>query len=107
MARVTRAYNYRSYVRHLIGPAWPVFDVLWIIFMLVISGLVTSAGATVLSDTFGIPELPATIGILAAAGLDPSAVVEGSLRDHPEPRPRDLTLRSVRPWPGPEPSPVP
>lgn len=45
--------------------------------------------------------------ILAAAGLDPSAVVEGSLRDHPEPRPRDLTLRSVRPWPGPEPSPVP
>jgi uncharacterized membrane protein YkvI len=69
LARVTRAYNYRSYVRHLIGPAWPVFDVLWIIFMLVISGLVTSAGATVLSDTFGIPELPATIGILAAAGL--------------------------------------
>jgi len=69
LARVTRAYNYRTYIRNLIGPAWPVFDVLWIIFMLVISGLVTSAGATVLADTFGFPELLAVVGILAAAGL--------------------------------------
>src|SRR5690606_27555942 len=49
LAKVSRAYIYRTYIRNLIGPAWPVFEHLWLIFMLVISGLVTSAGATVLA----------------------------------------------------------
>lgn len=69
VSRVTEAYNYRTYIRHLIGRAWPLFDVLWIVFMLVISGLVTSAGATVLADTFGVPELLAVFGILATAAV--------------------------------------
>ena len=69
LARVLRAYNYREYIRHLIGPFWPAFDVLWIIFMLVITGLVTSAVGTVLSDTFGIPALPAIIAVLIAVAV--------------------------------------
>lgn len=39
VARVTRAYNYGVFIRHLIGPAWPLFDGLWIVFTLVIRGV--------------------------------------------------------------------
>lgn len=44
--------------------------------------------------------------LLLAADLDPEAVIEGFARDHPTPRPPDLTLRSRRGWPGPSPQSV-
>lgn len=69
LARVMRAYDYRQYIRHLIGPAWPLFDVLWVIFILVIVGLVTAAVGTVLESTFGIPALLATIGVLVVVAV--------------------------------------
>lgn len=44
--------------------------------------------------------------LLSAAGLDASSVRAASARDHPDPRPADLTLRTERERPGPAPSPV-
>lgn len=44
--------------------------------------------------------------VLVAAGLDPSAPVSASAAEHPEPRPRDLTMLSRRRVPGPEPRPL-
>ncbi len=44
--------------------------------------------------------------LLAAAGLQPSSVVAVSARDHPDPRPADLTLHTERDTPGPAPLPV-
>jgi dTDP-4-dehydrorhamnose reductase len=38
--------------------------------------------------------------LLAAAGLDPEVPLPGSAGTHPEPRPPDLTLASIRQWPG-------
>lgn len=44
--------------------------------------------------------------LLVAAGLDPDAARAGSVADHPDPRPADLTLRSERPTPGSAPRPI-
>jgi dTDP-4-dehydrorhamnose reductase len=44
--------------------------------------------------------------VLIAAGLDPSAPVRASAAEHPEPRPRDLTMSSRRRVPGPDPRPL-
>lgn len=44
--------------------------------------------------------------LLAAAGLPSSSVVAASSRDHPEPRPADLTLHTERDTPGPVPLPA-
>lgn len=46
------------------------------------------------------------IRLLAAAGLDPSVVRAGSAREHPDPRPADLTLHTLRRTPGAPPRPV-
>jgi dTDP-4-dehydrorhamnose reductase len=43
---------------------------------------------------------------LVAAGLDAVSVRAASARDHPDPRPADLTLHTERHRPGPAPSPV-
>lgn len=69
LARVMRAYNYREFIRHIVGPAWPLFDALWVIFTLVIIGLVTAAVGEVLFDTFGIPALLATVVVLVVVGV--------------------------------------
>lgn len=45
--------------------------------------------------------------VLEASGEDPDSVRLGSVRDHPGPRPRDLTIVSHRATPGPAPSKVP
>lgn len=44
--------------------------------------------------------------LLAAVGSDPDAPIEVSARDHPDPRPPDLTLRTTRHRPAPSPRPV-
>ena len=35
-ARVTRCFDYRSLVRELIGPAWPLFDLLYVTMVIVV-----------------------------------------------------------------------
>jgi uncharacterized membrane protein YkvI len=42
-ARVTRSYNYRTFMRHLIGRLWPLFDILWIVLAVLIIAIVSSA----------------------------------------------------------------
>lgn len=69
LARVLRKHNYREYVRALLGPLWPLFDVLWIAFTILVTGIVTSGVGEVLSETFGIPYLVAVIGVLVLVGL--------------------------------------
>lgn len=54
-ARVKRAYNYRDFVRHLIGPLWPLFDVLFITFLLIILAALASAIGEIFARTVGAP----------------------------------------------------
>lgn len=67
------------------------------------------------SDRAGIWHLPGPEALtryelgtrlLAAAGLATSAVRTGSAREHPDPRPADLTLHTLRRTPGAPPRPV-
>ncbi|MQA83743.1 MAG: hypothetical protein GEV03_03670 [Streptosporangiales bacterium] len=69
LARILRVYNYREYVRKLKGPLWPLFDLIWIVFMIVVTGIVTSAVGEVLSGSFHVPYLLAVIGVLVAIGI--------------------------------------
>jgi uncharacterized membrane protein YkvI len=69
LARVLGKHNYREYVRALLGPLWPLFDVMWIALTILVTGIVTSGVGEVLSGTFGIPYLLAVIGVLVLVGL--------------------------------------
>lgn len=70
-ARVTGSYNYRSMMRRLIGPAWPLFDVLFVVMAVIIIAVVSSAAGELGQQIIGLPYL-AGVGlvILIAAVLN-------------------------------------
>ncbi len=54
-ARVTRSYNYRSFMRHLIGRLWPLFDVLWVVLAVLIVAIMSAAAGEIGQQVLGIP----------------------------------------------------
>lgn len=54
-ARVTRSYNYRSFMRRLIGRLWPLFDVLWIVLAVLIVAIMSSAAGEIGQQVLGVP----------------------------------------------------
>lgn len=70
IARLGRAYDYKSWIRLLIGPFWPLFDLVLIVLMLLIIAVMTAAIGSVLRQTVGLP---------TAAGLAIAFVFVGIL----------------------------
>lgn len=64
LARVHRAYDYRVFFKELIGPAWWLFEALYLILMLLVIGVIGSASAEILYTRFAIPESLGTALIL-------------------------------------------
>jgi len=54
-ARVRRVYDYRSFVRALIGPLWPLFDALFVVMAVLVIAVVGAASGDVVEDLLGLP----------------------------------------------------
>ncbi len=54
-ARVARVYDYRSLVRELIGPAWPLFDLLYITMVIIVIAVVSAASGSIAEQVLGLP----------------------------------------------------
>jgi uncharacterized membrane protein YkvI len=54
-ARVTRCYDYRSLLRELIGPAWRVFDVVFVAMVVLIIAVVSAASGSIAESILGLP----------------------------------------------------
>lgn len=66
LARLKRSYDYRGFLRVLIGPAWVAFEILFIVSLLIALAVNGSAAGSILKDQFGIPALVG-VGMLFAA----------------------------------------
>ncbi|MBN1294189.1 MAG: hypothetical protein JXB48_20305 [Candidatus Latescibacteria bacterium] len=53
--RVLKAYDYRSFFSKILGKFWIIFEILYIIAMLIVLAVVGSAAGVLLRDNFGIP----------------------------------------------------
>ena len=53
--RVTGAFDYRTLVRELIGPAWPLFDLLYVAMVVVVIAVVSAATGSVGERVLGLP----------------------------------------------------
>lgn len=69
VARVFRAYDYKRFIRRLIGRAWPLFDVLFGAMAILIIAVVASAAANIMTETLGVPGLVGTVLIVIAVGV--------------------------------------
>ncbi|SNT01991.1 YkvI family membrane protein [Sphingopyxis indica] len=68
LARAMGAYDYRSFFKGLLGPAWVLFEGAYLIFVILILAVFGAAAGAIGAATFGWPEVAGSI-LLAAAIL--------------------------------------
>ncbi len=54
-ARVFQAFDYRSFLRRLIGPIWPLFEVNYLMGVVLVLAVVASASAEIVERSLGLP----------------------------------------------------
>ena len=68
-ARRLRERDYRSFFRALLGRAWPVFEIAYLIFVVLILAVFGAAAGAIGSSTFGAPQLAGTLCLMIAIAL--------------------------------------
>lgn len=79
-ARVTRAYDYHSFVRGLIGPLAWLFDLLFVVMAVLVIAIVAAATGEVAQETLGIPSfltIAAVVLVVGALVLGGGRMIEG------------------------------
>jgi len=66
LARIGRTYDYRGFLKILIGRAWVVFEILFLVSLLIVLAVNGSAAGSILYDQFGIPALVGVALLFAA-----------------------------------------
>lgn len=69
VARRFRAYEYKSFIRQLIGAAWPAFDLVFATMAVVVIAVMASAAANILDETLGVPPVVGTGAVVVAVGV--------------------------------------
>lgn len=68
-AHVMRAYDYRSFFRHLLGQAWVVFEIAYVLFVILILSVFGAAAGAIGASTLGLPPIVGTLTLAAAIAL--------------------------------------
>jgi uncharacterized membrane protein YkvI len=68
-ARRLRERDYRSFFRALLGRAWPVFEIAYVLFVVLILAVFGAAAGAIGSATLGAPPIAGTLCLMAAIAL--------------------------------------
>ena len=68
-ARMMRAYDYRSWVKGLLGPAWILYDILYFFMAILVIAVITSAAATIIEEQLGLNFFVSAIGVAVVVGV--------------------------------------
>ncbi len=78
LARRLQTFDYRSFFRELLGPAWPLFEITYALLVVLILAVYGAAAGAIAAAVLGAPEWSGTlalmIGIAVVVGLGNSAV---------------------------------
>ena len=64
LARVHRAYDYRSFFKKLLGRGWVLFEVLYVLMLILVLAVVASAAGEIMEETFGLHYAVGLAGML-------------------------------------------
>jgi uncharacterized membrane protein YkvI len=67
LARRLATYDYRSFFKRLLGPAWPLFELSYLLFVILILAVYGAAAGAIGNAVFGAPEWVGTVAL--AAGI--------------------------------------
>ena len=67
-ARLTKAYDYRSFFKELLGPFWGLFEVIYLLIALLVLAVLGSASGELLSESLGVPKTIGALILMSAVG---------------------------------------
>jgi uncharacterized membrane protein YkvI len=68
LARISGTYDYRTFFKGLLGPGWVLYEVAYLVFMLLILAVIAAAAGALLQETFQLPYWAGVFGIMTAVG---------------------------------------
>jgi uncharacterized membrane protein YkvI len=68
-SRRLRERDYRSFFRALLGRAWPIFELAYVVFVILILAVFGAAAGAIGSATLGAPPIAGTLCLMAAIAL--------------------------------------
>lgn len=82
LARVTKSYDYRSFLKQLLGPFWFLYEISYLTAVLLILAVIGAATGALLTETFGVQGSFGSVILLAAIAFlafKGTKVIEGFL----------------------------
>jgi uncharacterized membrane protein YkvI len=68
LARVARAYDYRSFFKLLLGRSWFLFEIAYLLLIVIILAVMGAAAGEIVHSLFGWPKLVGSLGMIVATG---------------------------------------
>lgn len=68
LARTFAVYDYKNFIRQLIGRLWPAFDLLFLVMAVLVIAIMASAAGNIMEQTVGIPYLVGVGAVIAIVG---------------------------------------
>ncbi|HLT90403.1 MAG TPA: hypothetical protein VKZ85_05590 [Woeseiaceae bacterium] len=69
VARRFQAFDYRTLLRHLVGPLYWLFDIVYVLLAILIIAIMAAATGEILRDTLGVDYLVGVVLMIAIVGL--------------------------------------
>ena len=79
LARRARLYDYRSFFKLLLGPAWFLYEIAYFLLMIIILAVMGAAAGEIANSLFGLPKLLGSLGMIAATAFvlfNSNAIIE-------------------------------
>lgn len=69
LARRFQSFDYRSFFKMLLGPGWILFEIAYLLLMVIILAVMGAAAGEIVHSLFGLPKLVGSLGMIALTGL--------------------------------------
>ena len=68
-ARVFKAYDYRTFFKNLLGKFWWIYEVCYLVLLLIVLAVIASSAGTILNEVFGLNYYVGVVGMMIGVGL--------------------------------------
>jgi uncharacterized membrane protein YkvI len=68
LARMAKAYDYRSFFKLLLGPGWFLFEIAYFLLIIIVFAVMGAAAGEIAHNLFGVPKLVGSLAMIVATG---------------------------------------
>jgi uncharacterized membrane protein YkvI len=65
----TGSRDYRTFFRHLLGPLWPLFEIVYLLALVVILAVYAAAAGAIAQAVFGLPQIAGALALMSCIAM--------------------------------------